>query len=155
VKRSIQLLTFSLVICVGCSRSDRDIREWRPSDHDRESSELVASQTNSLSQADQTTGGLVNQPRGNGPSSNSGTEIDAESTWSNLCSGCHGRLGRDKVPVEARMGVRNLADSTWQRSVTDERIAQSITHGRGRMPAFSFSPQLTAAMVKLIRSFGR
>jgi cbb3-type cytochrome c oxidase subunit III len=53
------------------------------------------------------------------------------------CATCHGKDGRGKTFKAKFNGARNLTDAAWQERVTDERIFNSITNGRGsKMPAF-------------------
>jgi cytochrome c oxidase cbb3-type subunit 3 len=62
---------------------------------------------------------------------------DAETIFKSKCSTCHGKDGSAKTFKAKFNGARNLTDAKWQESVTDERIFNSISNGRGRkMPAF-------------------
>jgi cytochrome c oxidase cbb3-type subunit 3 len=62
---------------------------------------------------------------------------DAVAIFNGKCATCHGKDGRAKTFKAKFNGARNLADAGWQESVTDERIFNSISNGRGKkMPAF-------------------
>src|SRR5437867_6614329 len=61
----------------------------------------------------------------------SAAELDARN-----CVKCHGKDGRAKGIKGKSSGARNLADPEWQDRVSDERIYNVISNGKGRMPAF-------------------
>lgn len=52
------------------------------------------------------------------------------------CASCHGKDGRAKTFKAKFNSARNLADPEWQAVVSDERIFNSITNGKGKMPTF-------------------
>ena len=64
---------------------------------------------------------------------------DAGSTYNAKCVKCHGRDGRGKTSWGKRTHARDLTDANWQNDVTDERLFNSISNGRGKMPAFKKS----------------
>lgn len=72
--------------------------------------------------------------------------------WVGKCMRCHGQIGAGDGPDS--MGARNLTDPTWQASVTDIRIAETIRSGRGRMPPFPLEPAVVDGLVKLVRQMG-
>src|SRR5918999_3251919 len=61
---------------------------------------------------------------------------DAAAIFKSRCATCHGKDGRAKTFKAKFNGARNLANADWQETVTDERIFNSISNGRGKMPAF-------------------
>jgi mono/diheme cytochrome c family protein len=62
--------------------------------------------------------------------------FDASSVYNNKCASCHGRDGRARS-LHAKHGhARDLTSGEWQESVSDERIYNSISNGKGKMPAF-------------------
>jgi mono/diheme cytochrome c family protein len=63
--------------------------------------------------------------------------FDAAQIYKNNCASCHGKDGRAKSLRGKFLGARNLTDAGWQTEVSDERIFNSITNGRKKMPAFS------------------
>ena len=52
------------------------------------------------------------------------------------CASCHGKDGQSKTLKAKFNHARNLTDPEWQANVSDERIFNSITRGKGKMPAF-------------------
>ncbi len=61
---------------------------------------------------------------------------DANSLFVKNCATCHGKDGKAKTFKAKLNGARNLTDSAWQANVSDERLFNSITNGRGHMPAW-------------------
>lgn len=64
------------------------------------------------------------------------------------CSSCHGRNG-----VPRHGGARNFTDHDWQERVSDERIYNVISNGKGRMPGFS--KKLSEAEIDLLVQYVR
>lgn len=60
----------------------------------------------------------------------------ATSLFAKSCASCHGKDGRSKTFKAKFNHARDLTDPQWQASVSDERMANSITNGRGKMPRF-------------------
>ena len=52
------------------------------------------------------------------------------------CDTCHGKDGQAKTFKAKFNHARNLTDASWQANVTDEHLFNSISNGRGKMPAF-------------------
>ena len=69
-----------------------------------------------------------------------GTTVSARTAaqlYSKNCASCHGKDGRAKTFKAKFNHARNLTEPGWQEAVSDERIFNSITNGRGKkMPAF-------------------
>jgi mono/diheme cytochrome c family protein len=61
---------------------------------------------------------------------------DASSVYNSKCASCHGRDGRARSMHGKHEHARDLTSSEWQDSVSDERIYNSISNGKGKMPAF-------------------
>lgn len=61
----------------------------------------------------------------------------AASLYAKYCDSCHGKDGRSKTFKAKFNSARNLTDSEWQGAVSDERIFNSISNGRGKMPKFN------------------
>ena len=68
--------------------------------------------------------------------SGSQKDSDASALFAKNCATCHGKDGKAKTFKAKFNHARNLTDSEWQASVTDERLLNSITNGRGHMPAW-------------------
>jgi cytochrome c6 len=61
---------------------------------------------------------------------------DARSVYNSKCASCHGRDGRATSTRAKRARARDMSSGEWQDSVSDERIYNSISNGKGKMPAF-------------------
>ncbi len=71
-----------------------------------------------------------------GPKSEASPQA-AAALYAKHCATCHGKDGRAKT-FKARFNhARDLTDPAWQSEVSDERVFNSISLGRGKkMPAF-------------------
>jgi len=69
------------------------------------------------------------------------------------CADCHGKDGRARSFRGKHTHARDLTDAQWQEQVTDERIYNSISNGKGKMPAFS--KKLSEADVNSLVTFVR
>ena len=74
--------------------------------------------------------------------------------WATKCMRCHGQIGAGDGPDGPALGVINLSDASWQSTVADERLANSIRNGRGSMPSFALSPEEVESLIALIRQMG-
>lgn len=82
------------------------------------------------------------------------TAINPAVTYSKNCATCHGKDGRaDTFKSRHHVHARDLTDARWQSEVSDERILDSITNGRGRMPAFK--NKLTTEQITSLVSYIR
>ena len=82
---------------------------------------------------------------------------DAAAIYARSCATCHGKDGRAKT-FKARFNkARNLTDAEWQAGVSDERLYNSISNGRGKMPAFGkkFSEEEINGLVAYVRRLKR
>ncbi|MDT7540674.1 MAG: hypothetical protein QOE33_578 [Acidobacteriota bacterium] len=66
----------------------------------------------------------------------SAQKIDAGKLFAKNCATCHGNDGRAKTFKAKFNHARDLTDPAWQSEASDERIVNSITNGRERMPKF-------------------
>lgn len=88
----------------------------------------------------------------------------AQEIFAQRCTPCHGPEGRGDGPASAQLDPhpRNFHDAAWQKSVTDEYLAQIILVGGGavgKSAAMPSNPDLRdeavrAAIAKLIRELG-
>ena len=80
---------------------------------------------------------------------------DAKTTFEAKCASCHGKDGRGKTFKGKLIHARNLTDAKWQNDVTDERLFNSISNGRGKMPDFKkkLSEQEIDQLVAYVRHF--
>jgi len=72
---------------------------------------------------------------------------EAEKIFSERCVTCHGPNGAGDGPASAGLvpKPRNLQDSAWQKSVSDEHIEQIVQYGGasvGKSPAMPANPDL-------------
>lgn len=79
---------------------------------------------------------------------------DAATLFAKHCATCHGKDGRAKTFKAKFNHARDLTDAKWQADVSDERLFNSISAGRGKMPAFNkkFSKAEIDALVAHVRS---
>jgi mono/diheme cytochrome c family protein len=65
------------------------------------------------------------------------TSSDSRTTYDAKCAKCHGKDGRGKTMKGRLTHARDLTAAQWQNDVTDERLFNSISNGRGKkMPGF-------------------
>ena len=81
------------------------------------------------------------------------TELNASILFEKHCDTCHGKDGRAKTFKAKFNHARNLTDPKWQAEATDERIFNSITNGKGKMPAWS--KKLSEAQVNALVAYVR
>jgi mono/diheme cytochrome c family protein len=86
---------------------------------------------------------------------------EGESIFQTRCFVCHGREGKGDGPAAGGLGasVRDLTNSTWQDSTSDETVRAVIRNGAravGGSAAMAPNPDLTdeqiASLVQYIRS---
>lgn len=86
-------------------------------------------------------------------SSNAQKDIDAGALFDKHCDTCHGKDGQAKT-IKAKFNhARNLTDDKWQAEVTDERIFNSISNGKGKMPAWR--KKLSEAQINTLVTYVR
>ena len=89
----------------------------------------------------------------NSNSSVTSKAVPVSAIYARRCASCHGKDGRAKTFKAKFNGARDLTDSQWQESVSDERIYNSIMNGRGKMPAFG--KKVTEEQVDALVSYVR
>ena len=77
---------------------------------------------------------------------------DAAALFNSQCAKCHGRDGRAKTRQGRQMHTRDITGAEWQNDVSDERIFNSISRGKGKMPAFK---KLSDAQIDSLVSYVR
>ena len=77
---------------------------------------------------------------------------DASSLFNSQCAQCHGRDGRAKTKRGRQTHTRDITSAEWQNDVSDERIFNSISRGKGKMPAFK---KLSDAQIDSLVSYVR
>ena len=90
-------------------------------------------------------------------SESSATPFDASSVFNSKCASCHGKDGRARSLHGKHEHARDLTSAEWQDSVSDERIYNSISNGKGKMPAFKkkLSDTQIDELVNYVRRFRR
>ena len=89
---------------------------------------------------------------------NSGAELQSSAElYLKKCASCHGKDGKAKTFKAKFNSARNLTDPAWQADVSDERIFNSITNGRGKMPSFGkkLSESEINSLVAYVRGFNK
>ena len=81
------------------------------------------------------------------------SNVDASALYSKHCATCHGKDGRAKTFKAKFNKARDLTDAQWQAEVSDERLFNSVTQGRGKMP--SFKKKLSAAQAESLVAYVR
>ena len=78
----------------------------------------------------------------------------AAALYASNCVSCHGRDGGANTRKARLNHARKLNDSEWQSRVSDERIFNSISNGKGKMPAYAkkLSEQEIDSLVTYVRS---
>ena len=69
-------------------------------------------------------------------SASAATAFDASSVYNSKCASCHGKDGRARSLHAKHVHARDFTSAEWQDSVSDERIYNSISNGKGKMPSF-------------------
>ena len=84
---------------------------------------------------------------------NSAQTTETSALYDKNCASCHGKDGQAKTFKAKFNHARNLTDAKWQGEVTDERIFNSISNGKGKMPAWGkkLSENQINELVKFIR----
>jgi mono/diheme cytochrome c family protein len=79
--------------------------------------------------------------------------VAASALFDKHCDTCHGKDGQAKTFKAKFNHARNLSDAKWQNEVTDERLFNSISNGKGKMPAFG--KKLTEAQINSLVAYVR
>jgi mono/diheme cytochrome c family protein len=84
----------------------------------------------------------------------SASTSDSKTTYDAKCAKCHGKDGRGKTLKGRLTHARDLTPAQWQNDVTDERLFNSISNGRGKkMP--SFKKKLSEADIDALVAYVR
>lgn len=135
----VRMRTIALAVCVvvafGCK--NRQVREWTPRDHDPDGSVENTGQT--------------------AVSPNDDPLATARALFMAQCASCHGPEGHGDGPMAMMFRPADLSDPAIQGARTDEDLANAITRGKGRMPAFGnqLRPEAVPMLVRFVRSLRR
>jgi mono/diheme cytochrome c family protein len=82
---------------------------------------------------------------------------DADTLFAKSCATCHGKDGQAKTFKAKFNHARDLTDPQWQAEVSDERLFNSISNGKGKMPAWGkkFSEAEINSLVAYVRKLKR
>jgi hypothetical protein len=140
---SVLAVLVASTVSLGCDRTPSDLREWKPSDHRHQSE----AKSDNEAEAPQVTGSAEPVMPG--------LDEVTIATWRRACANCHGQLGHGDGPQGPMVRARDLSDSAWQAATPDAQIVESITKGRGKMPAFQLPAATVDGLVHLVRLFDR
>lgn len=87
------------------------------------------------------------------PEVRAASAVDARTLFDSQCAKCHGKDGRSKTTRGKVSHARDLTAAEWQNEVSDERIFNSISNGKGKMPAFK--KKLTDEQVDALAAYVR
>ena len=84
-------------------------------------------------------------------------DADATVLFEKKCATCHGKDGESKTFKAKLNHARNLTDAKWQSEVSDERLFNSISNGKGKMPAWGkkLSEKEINSLVTFVRGLKR
>jgi|SRR5882724_1165895 len=79
-------------------------------------------------------------------------QANGAAVFKSRCIKCHGAEGKGKPDF-----TPDFTDAKWQTSHKDEEITQTITDGKGEMPAYDaiLDKDQIASLVKYIRTLGK
>jgi cytochrome c6 len=82
---------------------------------------------------------------------------DAQDTFGAQCAKCHGKDGRAHTTRGRLSHARDLTNASWQNEVSDERLFNSVSKGKGKMPAYGkkLSDDQIDALVRYVRQLKR
>jgi mono/diheme cytochrome c family protein len=82
---------------------------------------------------------------------------EAKKLFKQHCVKCHGADGAGETAFGQIVGAADFTDSEWQERVDDQRLVNSMTHGRGQMPSFSkkLSKEQMISLLAYVRGFKR
>ena len=94
-----------------------------------------------------------------------GGSAEAKTIFTTRCATCHGTDGKGKGPASITLNPkpRNYTDGAWQKSVTDDHIAEIIVKGGAAVgksplmppnPDLESKPAVVTSLVGIVRSFG-
>ena len=87
-----------------------------------------------------------------------GQSSRAKTLFAERCARCHGADGRGQTVTGEMLDVPDFTDANWwKEEMSDKRFANSITHGKGEMPAFGkkLSKHEINTLAAYVRRFGK
>jgi mono/diheme cytochrome c family protein len=80
----------------------------------------------------------------------------AQASFKERCARCHGADGHGQTVLGGMLGVPDFTDAKWwKEEKSDKRLTESITDGKGDMPAFGkkMTKQQIALLIAYVRRF--
>jgi len=127
------------LLAAGCGERRGELREWKPEDH-------------------QPPPAVAPEGQGEGMAGGGDTAANAVAAlWTLRCATCHGAEGRgDGAQRPPGIAMPDMTQAAFQGQRSDAQLAETITRGRGMMPAFGqeLTEAGTAALVQHVRRLG-
>ncbi len=81
---------------------------------------------------------------------------DAAALYKSKCAMCHGATGAGDTPMGKKLAIKPLGSAGVQKN-SDDKLAQIIAKGTGKMPAFAgkVSDEQIRQLVAVVRGFGK
>jgi mono/diheme cytochrome c family protein len=76
---------------------------------------------------------------------------EVKAIYKQNCVKCHGVDGRAQTAEGEIAGAQDFTNLDWQERVSEQRVINSIAHGRGQMPAFK--KKLNEQQIKSLAAF--
>ena len=93
----------------------------------------------------------------------SAARADTPANWTRLCASCHGKDGAGHTKAGRMVKAKDLTDSAYQKSFTDDAAVKSLTDGlkdadgNTKMKPFSdkLSPDEAKALIAYVRTLAK
>lgn len=84
---------------------------------------------------------------------------DVKEVWEKNCASCHGKDGKGETKAGKKAEVKDLTDTNYQGSFTDEQVIKQITEGMkdksGKEKMKPFADKLSAEEIKALAAYVR
>jgi len=84
-----------------------------------------------------------------------GKAKETKKLYKQQCAKCHGADGAGDTTQGQVLGATDFRDAEWQERIDDQRLVNSIKHGRGQMPPFAkkLSQEQITSLLAYVRAF--